>query len=74
MPQMDYETDQGIQEVLRQELNEHGRDRTLVTIAHRLKTIIDYDRVVVMGAGSVLEYVCPFSLRVNVETVSLPDF
>lgn len=54
---MDYETDQGIQEVLRKELNEHGRDRTLVTIAHRLKTIIDYDRVVVMSAGSVLEYV-----------------
>jgi ABC-type multidrug transport system fused ATPase/permease subunit len=52
---MDYETDQGIQEVLRKELNEHGQDRTLVTIAHRLKTIIDYDRVVVMSAGSVLE-------------------
>ncbi|KAI1298040.1 ABC transporter [Xylaria venustula] len=52
---MDYETDQGIQEVLRTELNEHGGDRTLVTIAHRLKTIIDYDRVVVMSAGSVLE-------------------
>ena len=39
---MDYETDQGIQAVLRKDLNEHGRDRTLVTIAHRLKTIIDY--------------------------------
>lgn len=52
---MDYETDQGIQEVLRKELREHGGDRTLVTIAHRLKTIIDYDRVVVMSAGSVLE-------------------
>lgn len=52
---MDYETDQGIQEVLRKELGEHGGDRTLVTIAHRLKTIIDYDRVVVMSAGSVLE-------------------
>ncbi|KAI1430350.1 ABC transporter [Xylaria sp. FL1777] len=52
---MDYETDQGIQEVLRKELNEHGGDRTLVTIAHRLKTIIDYDRVVVLSAGSVLE-------------------
>lgn len=58
---MDYETDQGIQEVLRKELNEHGRDRTLVTIAHRLKTIIDYDRVVVMSAGTAVEYV--FSLQ-----------
>ncbi|OTB08206.1 hypothetical protein M426DRAFT_317317 [Hypoxylon sp. CI-4A] len=59
---MDYETDQGIQEVLRKELNEHGRDRTLVTIAHRLKTIIDYDRVVVMSAGSVLEVGSPREL------------
>lgn len=52
---MDYETDQGIQAVLRKDLNEHGRDRTLVTIAHRLKTIIDYDRVVVLSAGKVIE-------------------
>ncbi|CAJ2513544.1 Uu.00g016630.m01.CDS01 [Anthostomella pinea] len=59
---MDYETDRGIQEVLRKELNEHGRDRTLVTIAHRLKTIIDYDRVVVMSAGTVLEVGSPKEL------------
>ncbi|KAK8028893.1 hypothetical protein PG991_005949 [Apiospora marii] len=59
---MDYETDQGIQEVLRRDLNEHGRDRTLVTIAHRLKTIIDYDRVVVLSAGSVIENGSPKAL------------
>lgn len=59
---MDYETDQGIQEVLRKELSEHGRDRTLVTIAHRLKTIIDYDCVVVMSAGSVIEVGSPKEL------------
>lgn len=52
---MDYETDRGIQAVLRDELFQSGRDRTLVTIAHRLRTIADYDRVVVMGAGRVLE-------------------
>ncbi|ETS83787.1 hypothetical protein PFICI_05663 [Pestalotiopsis fici W106-1] len=59
---MDYETDQGIQQVLRKELNEHGRDRTLVTIAHRLKTIIDYDKVVVLSAGSVIETGSPREL------------
>ena len=53
---MDYETDRGIQQVLRQELEAAGGDRTLVTIAHRLRTIIDYDTVVVMSAGRVLEY------------------
>jgi ABC-type multidrug transport system fused ATPase/permease subunit len=52
---MDYETDRGIQEVLRHELDEAGGDRTLVTIAHRLRTIIDYDTVVVMSNGKMVE-------------------
>lgn len=58
---MDYETDHGIQAVLRREIfggaaapSDDG-GRTLVTIAHRLRTIADYDRVVVMGGGRVLE-------------------
>nr|XP_036588424.1 ABC multidrug transporter [Colletotrichum truncatum]KAF6799797.1 ABC multidrug transporter [Colletotrichum truncatum] len=49
---MDYETDRGIQAVLRREVD---KDRTLVTIAHRLRTIADYDTVVVMAAGRVVE-------------------
>lgn len=60
---MDYETDHGIQAVLRREIFGAGASsssaedggRTLVTIAHRLRTIADYDRVVVMGGGRVLE-------------------
>ena len=61
---MDYDTDRGIQQVLRDELcasetatDEDGGSggRTLVTIAHRLRTIIDYDKVVVMSAGKVVE-------------------
>lgn len=52
---MDPETDQGIQAVLRKEIFATGRDRTLVTIAHRLRTIADYDRVLVMGGGKILE-------------------
>ncbi|KAJ4390767.1 hypothetical protein N0V93_004365 [Gnomoniopsis smithogilvyi] len=59
---MDYETDKGIQAVLRDELFQAGRERTLVTIAHRLRTIADYDRVVVMGAGRVLEMGSPKEL------------
>ncbi|EHK20400.1 uncharacterized protein TRIVIDRAFT_192970 [Trichoderma virens Gv29-8] len=59
---MDYETDKGIQQVLRTELESAGGDRTLVTIAHRLRTIIDYDSVVVMGAGKVVEYGSPRDL------------
>ncbi|RSL69615.1 hypothetical protein CEP51_012299 [Fusarium floridanum] len=59
---MDYETDRGIQSVLRRELEAAGGDRTLVTIAHRLRTIIDYDTVVVMSAGRVLECGSPRDL------------
>ncbi|KAK5653885.1 hypothetical protein OQA88_7810 [Cercophora sp. LCS_1] len=60
---MDYETDRGVQNVLRKELNSDGEtDRTLVTIAHRLRTIIDYDKVVVMGGGKVLEEGSPREL------------
>ncbi|KAH6958804.1 P-loop containing nucleoside triphosphate hydrolase protein [Fusarium avenaceum] len=62
---MDYETDRGIQAVLRRELEAAGGDRTLVTIAHRLRTIIDYDTVVVMSAGRVLEYGSPRDLYNN---------
>ena len=48
---VDYETDAGIQSTLREEL----KGSTLITIAHRLRTIIDYDRVIVMGGGEILE-------------------
>ncbi|KAJ4164734.1 hypothetical protein LMH87_006396 [Akanthomyces muscarius] len=59
---MDYETDRGIQKVLRDELESAGGGRTLVTIAHRLRTIIDYDSVVVMSAGRVVEFGSPRGL------------
>ncbi len=39
----DYETDEIIQKSLRQEL---GKDVTLLTIAHRLQTIMDADKIV----------------------------
>ncbi len=52
---MDYETDRGIQEVIHKELAASEGDRTLVTIAHRLGTIMHYDSVVVLSGGRVIE-------------------
>lgn len=39
----DYATDVAIQKTLRTEFNQ---DTTIITIAHRLQTIIDYDKIV----------------------------
>jgi ABC-type multidrug transport system fused ATPase/permease subunit len=54
---IDYATDTKIQETLR-ELN----DSTIITIAHRLQTIIDYDRVLVLDRGEVAEFDHPWVL------------
>ncbi|XP_077541862.1 multidrug resistance protein mrp-7-like isoform X2 [Haemaphysalis longicornis] len=49
--QMDRDTDLKVQTTLRKAFSQG----TLITIAHRIDTILDYDSVVVMGDGRVLE-------------------
>jgi ABC-type multidrug transport system fused ATPase/permease subunit len=53
---IDYATDAKIQETIRLIKN------TTITIAHRLQTIIDYDKVLVLDQGKVVEYGDPFDL------------
>ncbi|KAJ3351385.1 hypothetical protein GGF32_004313 [Allomyces javanicus] len=55
---MDQATDAVVQDVIRHEF----AHATVVTIAHRLNTIIDYDMVVVMAAGHVAEVGAPAEL------------
>ncbi|RMZ78679.1 hypothetical protein DV738_g3746, partial [Chaetothyriales sp. CBS 135597] len=57
---IDYATDTSIQTTLR-ELKDH----TLITIAHRLQTIIDYDMILVLDHGEVVEYDSPWNLIRN---------
>ena len=54
---IDYATDTKIQETLRT-----VKGSTIITIAHRLQTIIDYDKVLVLDKGSVVEYAAPWEL------------
>ncbi|KAF9891211.1 hypothetical protein FE257_004775 [Aspergillus nanangensis] len=54
---IDYNTDGKIQETLRE-----LRESTIITIAHRLQTIIDYDKVLVLDHGRVIEFDHPWSL------------
>lgn len=53
---IDYATDAKIQETIREIKN------TTITIAHRLQTIIDYDKVLVLDKGEVIEFGDPFDL------------
>ena len=53
---IDYNTDSKIQETIRE------LKSTIITIAHRLQTIVDYDKVLVLDKGSVVEYGHPHEL------------
>jgi len=58
---VDLETDNFIQKKLQQRFAES----TVLIIAHRLATIIDADRVLVMSEGMALEFNHPYLLLVN---------
>jgi len=55
---LDEGSDAAIQKLLRDEFARH----TVLTIAHRLVTVIDYDKLLVMGAGRLLEAGSPSQL------------
>ncbi|GKT32288.1 ATP-binding cassette sub-family C member 2 [Aduncisulcus paluster] len=55
---LDNESDTAIQKVLREEFSHC----TLLTVAHRLHTVIDFDRIMVLGDGRVLEIGSPHEL------------
>ncbi|KAE9402019.1 P-loop containing nucleoside triphosphate hydrolase protein [Gymnopus androsaceus JB14] len=57
---IDYKTDAVIQSSLRRELK--GRDVTVITVAHRLQTIMDADKIMVLDAGNIVEYGSPNEL------------
>ncbi|KAG7448558.1 multidrug resistance-associated ABC transporter [Guyanagaster necrorhizus] len=49
---VDYATDELIGKTIRQEFSES----TILTIAHRLRTVIDYDRVMLLDQGRIVEF------------------
>ncbi|KAJ7040911.1 ABC protein [Mycena alexandri] len=55
---VDLETDKKIQRTIQTQF----KDRTLICIAHRLRTIISYDRILVLDAGKVAEFDNPLTL------------
>ncbi|KAJ3558885.1 hypothetical protein NM688_g664 [Phlebia brevispora] len=59
---IDYETDAVIQSSLRNELKS---DVTVITVAHRLQTVIDSDKIMVLDAGRLVEFDSPQNLLQN---------
>ncbi|KAJ8472316.1 hypothetical protein ONZ45_g16692 [Pleurotus djamor] len=56
--QIDNKLDDQIQKTIREELS----SALVITIAHRLKTIIDYDRILVLDNGEIVEFGPPTEL------------
>ena len=52
---IDLNTEQIIQDLM----NEEFKDSTMITVAHRLNTVIKSDKILVMGFGKVMEFDSP---------------
>lgn len=62
---IDYASDAKIQDTIRKEFS----GNTILTIAHRLRSVIDYDKILVMDAGEVKEFDHPYSLLLNKNSI-----
>lgn len=58
---VDFATDTLIQKSIR----DLPSDTTVLTVAHRLATVMDYDKILVLGAGKMLEFDTPETLKQN---------
>lgn len=63
---VDSATDEWIQKSLRNDFE----GVTVLTIAHRLNTIMDYDRILVLNNGRISEYASPAELLGMIEPIS----
>ena len=54
-------TDEFIQDMLKYRM----KDKTILTIAHRLNTVADYDKIIVMKEGKIVQMGRPYELLVQ---------
>ncbi|GAA5928190.1 hypothetical protein JCM1841_003816 [Sporobolomyces salmonicolor] len=61
--------DAGLDAKLQRVIRDEFRDSAILTIAHRLRTVRDYDRVMVLSAGRIVELDTPLALLVKEDGV-----
>jgi ABC-type multidrug transport system fused ATPase/permease subunit len=62
---IDFKTDEAIQKTIREQFKE----ATVLTIAHRIATIADYDKILVLDAGEVAEFDSPLALIQDTKSI-----
>lgn len=55
---IDYQTEEKIQKAL----NEYLKESTILTIAHRIKTVMSFDKILVLNDGNIVEFDSPREL------------
>lgn len=58
---IDLQTDSLIQKVIKKQFY----DKTVLTIAHRINTVLDSDRIMVLSEGRIVEFDTPKNLLAN---------
>ncbi|KAJ3029051.1 UNVERIFIED_CONTAM: hypothetical protein HDU68_000264 [Siphonaria sp. JEL0065] len=66
---IDGPTDTRIQNTIRERL----WDRTIFCIAHRLRSVADYDRILVLDYGQIVEYASPYELIMEQDLSSVAE-
>jgi ABC-type multidrug transport system fused ATPase/permease subunit len=49
--------------LIQKSIRDLPHNTTVLTVAHRLATVMDYDKILVLGAGKLLEFDTPENLK-----------
>lgn len=56
------------EKTIQKAIDSYFKDKTVITIAHRIKTILNYDKIAVLQNGQLIEYDSPMNLINNRES------